>query len=155
MKLYLVQHARAVDKKADPERPLSAEGVQEAQSIAGFFANRPLNVKEIWHSGKTRARQTAEHLCKAVGPNAKLHTHDGLDPNDDVKPVARELRRFDGDLMIVGHLPWLSKLAALLVSGEEDAEPIAFTYAGIVCIERGADDAWRVKWIVVPELVTG
>jgi len=155
MKLYLVQHGKAVDKKTDPDRPLSVEGAQEVRTIGSFFAKRPLSVEQVWHSGKTRARQTAELLAKAAGPNADLVMREGLSPDDEVKPVARELSKRNADLMIVGHLPWLSKLAGLLLTGQDGAGPIAFTYAGVVCLERSGDDAWHVKWIIIPELVSG
>ena len=66
MKVYLVQHGKAVDKSVDPERPLSDEGTQQTQAVADFIASLNIKVECIWHSGKMRAHQTAEILSKAV-----------------------------------------------------------------------------------------
>ena len=37
MKLYLVQHAKAVEKDVDSERPLSAEGRKDIEKVAAFL----------------------------------------------------------------------------------------------------------------------
>jgi len=57
------------------------------------------------------------------------------------------------DVMIVGHLPFVSKLASLLLTGDESADTIAFQKGGIVCLERSAEDKWHVNWMVTPELL--
>lgn len=40
-----------------------------------------------------------------------------------------------GDLMIVGHLPFLGKLAAALVGCGETDTVVRSQYAGVVCID--------------------
>ncbi len=37
MKLYLVQHGKALSKEADPQRPLSEEGIREVKKMAEFI----------------------------------------------------------------------------------------------------------------------
>jgi phosphohistidine phosphatase len=41
--------------------------------------------------------------------------------------------------MIVGHLPFLGKLVALLVTGSEENEIVEYQVGSIVCIERRDD----------------
>jgi phosphohistidine phosphatase len=54
--------------------------------------------------------------------------------------------------MLVGHLPFLSRLVGLLVAGKPDAVVVRFRNAGIVCLRR-EEERWSVNWTVPPELV--
>jgi len=153
MKLYLVQHGRAQSKDIDPQRSLTDEGKEETKRIAGFIKKRALSVDCLWHSGKKRAAQTAEILSGVFNVNNPVETRDGLAPKDDVDKVVSEINAAEGDIMIVGHLPFLSKLASRLLSGREKAEVVKFTYAGIVCLERDEENNWHLEWAVIPGLV--
>jgi phosphohistidine phosphatase len=152
MILYLVQHGKAVDKKVDPDRPLTQEGAEEVETVARFLAGRGLDIAEVWHSGKTRARQTAERLAKQVAPKTPIVAREGLAPDDEVRPLAKALRKQEADIAIVGHLPFLSRLASALLAGDEAAEIVRFRNAGVVCLERDGDGRWHVVWVVTPEL---
>jgi len=152
MRLYLVQHGQAVDKQTDPDRPLTEHGAQEADAVGAFLSAQRLNVPEVWHSGKTRARQTAETLAGHVAQDGAVQMRDGLAPKDDVAKIAKALRGRDRDLLIVGHLPFLAKLAGLLLAGDERTHVVAFQYAGVVCLESDDEGRWQVRWMVVPQL---
>lgn len=79
-----------------------------------------------------------------------LRQYEGMTPNDPVEPLVHELTTAAGpSLAIVGHLPFLSKLASRLLCGDETTQPIAFYNAGIVCLVK-TDVAWQVEWIVQP-----
>lgn len=54
--------------------------------------------------------------------------------------------------MLVGHMPFLARLAGLLVAGNPETEVVRFQNGGIVCLE-GEGGRWRVRWAVVPDLV--
>ena len=84
-----------------------------------------LRIDYLWHSGKKRAEQTAEILKGAISVKT-LSAHDGLGPNDDVKTFEKKIVSVGGDIMVVGHLPFLSKLASLLLTGLESANMIRF-----------------------------
>ena len=58
--LYLVQHGEATKETEDPARPLTEHGRQEVVKVARALARVRLGVSVIAHSGKLRARQTAE-----------------------------------------------------------------------------------------------
>jgi len=153
MKLYLVQHGRAQSKDIDPQRPLTDEGKEETKRIAGFIKKRALSVDHLWHSGKKRAAQSAEILSQAFNVNNSVETKDGLAPKDDVDKIVSEINDAEGDIMIVGHLPFLSTLASRLLSGKQKTEVVKFTYAGIVCLERDKENNWHLEWAVIPQLV--
>ncbi len=74
-------------------------------------------------------------------------------PLDDPKTWANGLSTIEQDLMLVGHLPHLSKLVSLLLTGREDIELIAFRMGGVVCLERDEEGRWRLLWALRPELV--
>ena len=155
MRLYLVQHAKAASKDADPERSLTEEGRQEMRKVAGFMRPLNLSVDYLWHSGKKRAVQTSDILAEVVRTRQDAAARDGLGPNDDAAALAEELASAEGNIMIVGHQPFLGKLASLLVTGSEQANAVAFRNAGIVCLARLNGRQWQVEWIVTPELILG
>ena len=149
MRLYLVQHADAVDASVDPERPLSPKGGRDARTLAEACARYRLQAVEVIHSGKARARETAETLAEAL--NLPVKAEAGLDPLDPVEPFARECaaRR---STIVVGHLPFLERLAAKLLTGREDPPVLAFQRGGMTCLERRAD-AWCLLWTAFPDQV--
>src|SRR4051794_29051865 len=115
MRLYLVQHGGAVPDELDPRRPLSEAGRREVEAVGRLLAGAGVRVARIVHSGKERARQTAELLAAAPGSGA-VEVMAGLAPKDPVKPVVRAIAEFGSDTMLVGHLPLLARLAARLVA---------------------------------------
>jgi phosphohistidine phosphatase len=153
MKLYLVQHAQAASKDSDPRRPLTKEGRRDIEKVAAFIEPLNLKVDFLWHSGKTRAAQTAEVLADVVKVRTQMTGRDGLSPNDDVTTIKDELVSGQDDVMIVGHLPFLSKLASLLLANNETTGPVAFQKGGIVALEQPADDRWQINWMVIPALL--
>ena len=153
MKLYLIQHAKALSKDIDPDRPLSEQGRAELNKIATFIRPLNLSVDYLWHSGKKRAAQTAEALTQVITIEKAQTALDGLGPNDDVAAFQNKLARSDRNIMVVGHLPFLSKLAALLLNQNESAQTIAFRNAAIVCLGRTENNQWQLDWIVTPDII--
>jgi phosphohistidine phosphatase len=153
MRLYLVQHGKATAEEEDPERPLTEHGRAETRRIADLLGPLGLAVDQIWHSGKTRARETAEILAEAVTAAAGPTARDALAPNDNVALLRDEMAVATDDTMLVGHMPFVSRLAALLLTGYESPPAITFVNSGVVCLERTPDNRWQVAWIVTPELV--
>ena len=154
MKLYFVQHAKAASKEANPERPLTEEGLQDIQKIAALIKPLNLCVDYLWHSGKKRAIQTADVLAEVIRINKGKTARDGLDPNDDVTALKNDLSSTRENIMIVGHLPFLSKLASLLLAGSESANTVAFKNAGIVALACCEKNQWQLEWMIIPELLT-
>ena len=153
MRLYLVQHGEALPKEIDPERPLSKEGRAGAERLAHWLGNRRIRVSRVLHSGKTRARQTAEPLAAALAPEAAVAARPGLGPNDATEAFAGEVGGWREDVLVVGHLPFMDRLVARLVTGREDAAIVAFRPGAIICLERAESGAWSVAWMLRPELL--
>lgn len=153
MRVYLVQHGEAKPKDVDPERGLTRNGAGEVEKVADFLRSMDLTLAAVWQSGKARARQTAEILAPAV--SGAPSQRDGLAPNDPVGPIRQAIEEADADLMIVGHLPFLGRLAAALVTGDEATDIVSFRFGCVVCLERGDRGTWSVSWLVRPDLLAG
>lgn len=153
MKLYLVQHAKAASKDVDPERPLTEQGRRDIQKVAAFIKPLNLSVDNLWHSTKTRAIQTAEILADVIKINKEKIEREGLAPNDDVTAIKDELIAARQDTMIVSHMPFVSKLASLLLTGREFPDTVAFRQGGIVALSCSEENQWQIEWMVTPELL--
>jgi phosphohistidine phosphatase len=154
MNLYLVQHAQAKSAEEDPERHLSKQGQADIEKVATFVAKHvTLKVDRISHSGKARARQTAEILAKHLNPPPGVSVADGLEPLADPSIWTKRLADEKEDLMLVGHLPHLDKLAAKLICQDQNTSVVAFQMGGIVCLERDDTGDWRVRWMVTPAML--
>ena len=119
-----------------------------------FIAAPTVAVDAVWHSGKERAR-SGELLAEAVGTRDGVVQREGLGPKDQVATTKEALEQTGGDVMIVGHLPFLGKLVALLVTGSEENEIVEFQFGSVVCIERRDDGKWKVAWMITPALLHG
>jgi phosphohistidine phosphatase len=150
MALYLVQHAKGLSKAVDPDQGVSETGISETRRMAKLVADHGVSVHRIHHSTKTRARQTAEIFAEALSPRDGLHAMEGIKPMDDVTAVASDLRPED-DLMLVGHLPFMARLASFLITGRIDPPVIQFQNSGVVCLDRPPEaPSWQIIWTFMP-----
>jgi len=150
MKLYLVQHGEAKSEAEDPQRSLTERGIEEVRNVAKVAKRLSLYPSKIYHSGKQRAKQTAEIFTGSL--DRRSEATQGLSPNDDVRVWAERISKEREDLMIVGHLPFLEKLASFLMTGKETPRLVFFRYGGIVCLDRREDGGWGVRLILTPEM---
>lgn len=153
MRLYLVQHGEAKSKEEDPDRGLSEKGIRDVEKVAVTLKSLSLRIDSLWHSGKTRARHTAEILHPSIASSCELIERDGLSPNDPVVDMKQVIEEGGADIMIIGHLPFLSKLASLLVTGDENADIITFQNGGVLCLEYLETARWTVDWMIVPDIL--
>ena len=151
VRLFFMQHGEAKSEAEDPERSLTARGEEETKRISGAAKRLGIRPSRIYHSGKRRAEQTAAIVAKALGLPAQIGQ--GLNPNDDVRPWVERISRETKDLMIVGHLPFLEKLASFLVCGDEGAKAVLFRYSAIFCLEKTGPERSAVDWVLKPEMV--
>jgi phosphohistidine phosphatase len=148
-KIYLARHAQAKSEEEDPERPLNDTGREQAEKVAGYLKTRGIAMEAIWHSGKARARQTAEILASSVQGNNPPVAREGLSPNDPVERVADEIESIPGPVMIVGHLPFIGRLARHLTVGGGPLAP-DFEESAVACLRRDDKRRWRLDWLVSP-----
>jgi len=64
--------------------------------------------------------------------------------------LAKELTKADHDVMIVGHMPFLQRLASLLLAGNQSAGAVEFTQGAVVWLERNDRGAWSVRFVTQP-----
>ena len=152
MALFLVQHGQCLSKEQDPEQSLSNKGTATVERIASVAGDYDVQVSTIEHSVKKRARQTAAIFDAVLHPDAGIIEKIGLKPMDDVVPVAARVRARD-NVMLVGHLPFMERLAAYLITGTTDIRVFKFQNSGIVALDQEAEDgSWFIKWALMPEI---
>ncbi len=152
MAIYLVQHGKSYSKEEDPEQGLSVEGKTEVELIAGVAENYQITVSNIVHSGKKRARETAEIFAQNLCPQGEVTEKTGLKALDDVNQLALKVRS-DNHTMYVGHLPFMEKLVCRLVTGRVDYRIFNFQNGGIVCLDQDKENEfWYIKWTLMPHI---
>ncbi|HKJ83861.1 MAG TPA: phosphohistidine phosphatase SixA [Mariprofundaceae bacterium] len=153
MHLYLVQHGMAKSREEDPERGLTAQGSEDTVRVAGLLSlfSRPQPAR-ILHSGKARARQTAELIGQQLRVDMVEAAPD-LTPDADPQLWAARLDEMDEELMLIGHLPHLERLASLLLCGDAERGMVRFSNAGVLCLMRDATRRYRTEWMLVPDLL--
>ena len=151
MRCYLVRHGDALSAQVDPQRPLSARGRAEVAESAQLALSRDVQVAEIRHSGILRAQETAEILAGYLKPPGGVHPSAGLLPEDDPEIAKAELDAAGQPIMLVGHLPYVGRLAALLVKGDATQSIGEFSPATMLCCAKiGA--RWQIEWQIAPSL---
>ncbi len=153
MFLYLVQHAEAEREEVDPRRDLTPKGRIDIENVAHHLKRLNVRVQQIFHSGKTRAQSTANILAGHLKPPAKVSEAPGLAPLDEPEIWAGRIASLDEDVLLVGHLPHLGRLAALLISGDKERSIINFQMGGVVRLRRMEAGQWAIDWMIVPEII--
>lgn len=153
MKLYLVQHGEATTKEIDPERPLTEQGEADVGRVAARLAHAGVGARRVIHSGKTRARQTAELLAHKLAPGIETSVSDRINPLDDPSTLDLQAIAEGYDSMLVGHLPYMAKLVAYLVTGNSENTLVSYQPGSVVCLESNDDESWQINWMLRPELL--
>ncbi|MBM4273203.1 MAG: phosphohistidine phosphatase SixA [Deltaproteobacteria bacterium] len=153
MFLYLVQHGEAKREEEDPARDLTPRGREDVIRVADFVEKLNLSPGRFLHSGKTRAMRTAEILAEALKPRGGIGPTNGLAPLDDPEIWAGRVSGLSEDLVLVGHLPHLARLAAALLCGDREKSLVNFKMGGVVCLRRDDAGRWGVEWMIIPEML--
>ena len=97
----------------------------------------------VWHSGKLRAKQTAESFWRACNALADFAAVRNLQPDDKPEWLRNELRGETRDILVAGHFPHLPRLRALLLN--ETVEE--FPPHGLVALESiDGGESWEERW---------
>ena len=129
--VVLVHHADAVGPEVDPQRPLSTRGISQAAWLANQTKLVGLMPSVIWHSGKLRARQTANEFWRVCNPQAEIKMLRGLRPEDPPDWARDALEAEHGIVLLVSHMPLLPALIRRLAPESE-----GFPLHGLVVLER-------------------
>ena len=145
MLLYLVHHGDALGPEVDPRRPLSAAGKAEVERLAAEAAALGAKPDVVWHSGKLRAKQTAEAFWRACNALAEFSATRDLQPDDPPQWLRDRLRVESRDILVAGHYPYLPRLLALLITGGEAG--VTFPQHGVVALETvDGGETWKERW---------
>ena len=151
MNLFLVHHGHAVGPDVDPRRPLSPEGRERVVRAAAEAARRGARPAVVWHSGKLRARQTAEEFWRTCNALGEVAASRDLQPDDPPEWLRDRLRDEPRDVMIAGHFPHLPRLMTLLLSGRDDSAA-PFPVHGVVALTtEDGGQTWREMWRIEAE----
>jgi phosphohistidine phosphatase len=140
--LFLVHHGDAVGPEVDPRRPLSPAGSSAVERLAEKSAKMGAQPAVVWHSGKLRAKQTAEIFWRSCNALAEFSAARDLQPGDPPAWMRDRVRHEPRDLLLAGHFPNLPGLLRLLVPDAPSFPP-----HGIVALQTDDDgETWRELW---------
>jgi phosphohistidine phosphatase len=143
MHLYLVHHGEAVGPEVDARRPLSPEGRAAVERLATDAAARGARPAVVWHSGKLRAKQTAEAFWRACNALATFSATRDLQPDDPPQWIADRLRGEPRDILIAGHFPHLPRLLTLLNTEGATVFP---PHGVVALVTEDEGETWQVSW---------
>jgi phosphohistidine phosphatase len=124
--IFILRHGIAAEPgapgiKTDAERPLIAKGEQRLRAAAAAMEKMGLSFDVIVSSPFLRAKQTAEIIAKILTLEKKLTMSNGLIPGGNPQALIRQLNDLKPapeNILLVGHEPFLSRLIALLATGD-------------------------------------
>ena len=137
MLLVLIRHADA--GKHDPERypddtlrPLTEHGRDVHARVGKFLRKRKLETGLILSSPWARAWETAVITADALSPSLPPRPAAELAERPELSRLSRAIgsRPPDAVIALVGHEPWLSELASLLLTGDHERATIDFPKSG-------------------------
>ena len=151
MKLYLMRHGEALSPQQDPKRGLTDNGKARIKHVANYLKGKKVSFKQIFHSSKKRARETAEIMGQTISPDIKLQSHQSIAPNDDPNSIINEIIVWDEDTLIASHLPFVPNLMTQLTGQDAYLSAITFETGTVVCLEKKNNtDVWKVAWATSP-----
>jgi phosphohistidine phosphatase len=153
MRLYLVRHGQAVTEDVDPQRPLSENGVADTHKIAQFLKKAHVQIDSFYHSTKKRAEQTAEIIRDILNPKASLQIRVDLSPNDSIEGIVKEISGWNNNILVVGHLPFLSYLVSHLTVGNDSEAIVAIPAGSVVILEHDSSRSWYIAALITPEFL--
>ncbi len=165
MILYIVRHAIAEQRDStsgeqqDSQRPLTDEGRKKFRQIVRGLRDMGTRMDLILTSPYLRALDTARLLQKRLELDPeKLVTTEDLSPlgNPDhlIQQVGRQYASL-ASIALVGHEPGLSRLIAVLLSGDPTL-PINLKKGGVCCLTVERLEYGRcatLEWLLTPAML--
>jgi len=130
MNIYLLRHGIALaptngSRSEDHERPLSEKGIKRMRKAAKGMQRLALPFDAVLTSPLLRARQTADIVTTTLGIESLLVETPELAPENTVEKLISGLTSYQDrqHVLLVGHEPLLSKVAAYWLSGKQAGGP--------------------------------
>jgi len=162
MDLYMIRHAIAVDEgspkyEEDAQRPLTDKGKKKMRLIAKGLHTLGVNFDLILSSPYVRARETAEILAEIFKVKQEVAFSENLIPMGDPNALIAEMNEkySVNSIALVGHEPFLSSMAGLLIADNADIE-MTFKKGGICRLS--AEDLHHIRkatleWLLTPGIL--
>lgn len=121
VQLVIVRHAEAASGEPDELRPLTVQGREVARALGQRLADEGVRPDAILTSPLLRARETAQELARPAG--VEPEPDERLAPGATAEGVRAAAQERGGTVVVVGHQPDCSRIAAALGDGDEPAFP--------------------------------
>lgn len=143
-------HALGLSRNADLQRPLTRRGHKQAEASARWLRQHLPHQYRVIASPALRTRETAAAL------SAEVHLDAALAPGADVSEVLAAIGWPHGEdtTVVVGHQPWIGRLASLLLAGDE--MPWSVRKSGVWWLTsrmREADAQIVLRAVINPEFL--
>jgi phosphohistidine phosphatase len=129
MRLYLVRHAEAAPGEPDELRSLTREGREQARVLGQRLRDDDARPAAVLTSPLLRARETGGELARAL--EVETEPDDRLAPGATADDIRAAVAGRGDEIVVVGHQPDCSQIAAALTGGPEPPFPAA----GLAVIE--------------------
>jgi phosphohistidine phosphatase len=151
MLLYLIRHGDAdTPAMRDDDRVLSKKGIRVTTAMAALLKKAEFDKPEIIiTSPLPRANETARIMHEEFAPNAKCEINEGLRPSGSLEgamAIIASKKEYDV-VMLAGHDPLFSRLASILVSGE-DRPTIEMKKSAVAIYELTRFDPPRMRGVL-------
>jgi phosphohistidine phosphatase len=161
LSVYLVRHAFAGHADAAPwpddaRRPLTPDGIRRFRRAALGLRLLAPEVGAVLSSGHARAWETARLLHEVTGWPEPREAPE----LEAEKPAATALDllrgRDDASVSLVGHEPFLSRLASILCAGDEETLRLELKKGSVALVEVDGEPrpgAGLLRWAVAPGIL--
>jgi len=154
MRIYLIRHAEAQDpgSAADVDRRLTEAGEAQARVAGGALRALGARVAGILSSPLLRACQTAQEISARLDPSPAVEIRDALAPGAAPRGYFEELRGWSlgGEVAVVGHMPDLARVAAVLLAAEPGIS-LTFAPSATCCVDVDlAAETGKLVWFHGP-----
>ena len=148
--VVLMRHAEPVSSMEDSARPLSVQGRRQAELMASWIALSDAGIVEVRSSDRLRARQTAEALGRRLDLSpGRIREWKALAPDADPSVAASDLESDPRNVVLVGHLPHVERLASVLLAGDPVAFRMQLGHAAAVVVVREGE-RWTLRTVIAP-----
>jgi phosphohistidine phosphatase len=163
MRVYLLRHGAASLRKSslksdDDRRPLTDAGKRKLRAAAAGMRAAGLRVDRVLSSPVLRAVQTARIVAPRLRPRPPVRCIDELSPDSRPEILLATLSQLSKSpsILLVGHEPGLSRLAALMLLGPGGDAHLEFKKGGLCRIDFPASPrpgAGRLVFHLPPRLL--
>lgn len=160
--LYIMRHGLAVARgnvgfADDAKRPLQPEGKEKIREVADGLKRVGLELDWVVSSPLVRAEETAKIIAESLASSAAVDICDAMRPGGSHEEVIAFLAKRPGRtrVLVVGHEPDLSELAARLIGAGSHAN-LGFKKGGCCMIsfeEFPPRSPGQLEWWLTPRLM--